>query len=72
MKSHKIKHGGDYSAYGWDDTFRTFCGISSDGKYSEDIQLVGEHDNCTCAKCNRSYQKYYKILNEVTAKRSVL
>lgn len=65
MKTHKIKYGGDFTINGIDDTFRTYCGISSWNKVSEElieIGLVGGDDECTCQRCNKSYNKEFKTI----------
>ena len=59
MKTHKVRYVGyDYYLGGFDGSFTTYCGISED--CSEELSenyIVGEHDECTCKKCNRAYNK---------------
>lgn len=57
MKTHKIKHGGDFTINGIDDTFVTYCGITEE--HSEDMadQFVLRYDKCTCQICERAYEK---------------
>lgn len=58
MKTHKIKIAGyDHYLGGHDGTF-------VNEKCSEDIKeyyLVGEHDSCSCKKCNKAYQNAIQI-----------
>jgi len=69
MKTHKLKIVGyDHYLGGHDGSFQTYCGINE--KCSEDIAeyyLVGEHDKCSCKKCNKAYQKAIKnTMKELT------
>lgn len=59
MKTHKIRYAGyDYYLGGYDGSFTTYCGINEG--CSENLSesgLVGEHEKCTCKKCNKAYIK---------------
>jgi len=57
MKTHKIRFGGEFTINGIDDTFMTYCGLNEWNTTSDDLQIVGEHDECTCKNCNKSYNK---------------
>lgn len=73
MKTHKIKIAG-YDSYlgGFDGSFTTYCGLNE--RCSEDLKeerLVGEHDKCTCKKCELAYQKHMEeFLGAKTMKNS--
>lgn len=54
MKTHKIRHGGDFTEWGWDNSFRTYCGITEG--CGEDVKFVDRRDECTCKKCKRGYE----------------
>lgn len=58
MKTHKVKYGGEFTINGYDDCFRTFCGINEN--HSEDMidMFVGINDKCTCKVCNKAYESY--------------
>jgi hypothetical protein len=55
MKTHKIKHGGEFTIIGYDESFRTYCGLNE--TCSEDVKLVDRNGACTCKRCQRGYEK---------------
>lgn len=57
MKTHKIKYGGEFTADGWDDTFRTYCELTENCSEDMESQFVGRNDECSCKVCNKAYKK---------------
>ena len=63
--THKTRFGGEFTINGIDDTFTTYCGLNEWNTTSDDLfenRLVGRHDECTCKKCNKSYEKEMDLL----------
>lgn len=63
MKSHKVKHGGEFTVSGYNESRSTYCGITEP---SENLILVGKHEECTCKTCNKAYQAEMKKLDKIS------